>query len=52
MLDCVRQSIINSLLEVDWMNGFERVLEVEDESGVLPKISVERIILQAIRQSK
>jgi fused-like protein len=52
MLDCVRQSIINSLLEVDWMNGFEKVLEVEDESGVLPKISVERIILQAIRQSK
>lgn len=52
MLECVRQSIINSLMEIDWMAPFEKILELDDESSILPKISIERIVLQAIRQSK
>lgn len=40
MLECVRQSIINGLLEIDWITYFEKIVELDDESSILPKISV------------
>lgn len=52
MLECVRQTIINSLMEANCGELFEKILALEDESSLLPKISVSRITLQAIRQSK
>lgn len=52
MLDCVRQSIINGLLELDWMGYFDSLLSLDEENMVLPKISIERVILQSVRQSK
>lgn len=52
MLECVRQTIINSLLETNCGELFEKILTLEEESALLPKISVNRITLQAIRQSK
>lgn len=52
MLDCVRQCIINGLLELDWMGYFHAILSLEEDNMVLPKISIERVVLQSIRQSK
>ena len=52
MLECVRQTIINSLLESDCGQLFSKILTLDEESALLPKISVSRITLQAIRQSK
>ena len=52
MLDCVRQCIINGLLELDWMSYFHAILSLEEDNMVLPKISIERVVLQSIRQSK
>jgi len=52
MLECVRQTIINSLLESDCGGFFEKILTLMEEGALLPKISVCRITLQAIRQSK
>ena len=52
MLECVRQTIINSLLESNCSDLFDRIMSLEDESALLPQISVSRITLQAIRQSK
>lgn len=52
MLECVRQTIINSLLEVNCSQLFEKILTLDEEGALLPKISVSRITLQAIRQSK
>ena len=52
MLECVRQTIINSLLECDCGQLFSKILTLNEESALLPKISVSRITLQAIRQSK
>ena len=52
MLECVRQTIINSLIEGNCGELFEKILTLEDDSAILPKISVSRITLQAIRQSK
>lgn len=52
MLECVKQSIVNSLLENNCADLFEQILSLEDEASMLPRISIERIILQAMRQSK
>ena len=52
MLECVRQTIINSLLESDCGPLFTKILTLNEESALLPKISVSRITLQALRQSK
>lgn len=52
MLDCVRQSIINGLLELDWTGHFNSLLSSDEENMVLPKISIERLVLQSTRQSK
>ena len=52
MLECVRQTIINTLLESNYNELFHKVLALNDESSLLPRISVYRICLQSIRQSK
>jgi fused len=52
MLECVRQTVINSLLETDCAPLFRKILALNDDAALLPKISVSRITLQAIRQSK
>jgi fused-like protein len=52
MFECVRQSIMNCLFEIDWINLFVRVYQTEDEASNITKISILRILLQSIRQSK
>lgn len=52
MFECVRQSIMNCLFEIDWISLFVRVYKPEEESSSITKISILRVLLQAIRQSK
>ena len=52
MFECIRQDIINSLLEIDWITLFVKVFQLDDEGNHIVKVSILRIILQSIRQSK
>lgn len=52
MFECIRQDIINSLLEIDWISLFVKIFQLDDEGSQIVKVSILRIIIQSIRQSK
>ena len=43
---------MNCLAEIDWVSLFTKVFQAEEEGSHIVKVSILRIILQSIRQSK
>lgn len=52
LFECVKQSILNCLLEIDSLNVFIKLYNFEDENTNLTRVSILRILLQGVRMTK